>query len=58
MAIVEYALGVKEDYCPSTGGAHVWVRGWITGQNYDWCGCGINRHTNDNGTYWYSRRTK
>jgi len=54
MAIVEYALGVKEDYCPSTGGAHVWMEA----DRYEWCGCGINRHTNDNGTYWYSRRTK
>jgi len=58
MAIVEVALGIDEDDCPSTGGAHVWVRGWTIGQNYDWCGCGINRHTNDNGTYWYSRRVK
>jgi elongation factor P hydroxylase len=58
MAVVEIEPGVFEDECPHTRGAHVWVRGWLIGENYDWCGCGVNRHTKEDGSYWYSRRVK
>ena len=54
MAIVEVALGIYEGACEATGGAHIWVEA----DRYEWCGCGVNRHTNENGTYWYSRRRK
>lgn len=55
MAFIEMALGIHDDEdCPATGGAHV----WIEAEKHDWCGCGINRHRNDNGTVWYSRRVK
>lgn len=52
MGVVGLALNVKDYYCPATGAAHV----WIGEDGFDWCGCGVNRHTDSDGEVWYSRR--
>lgn len=56
--IVQFALGLDEDsVCAVTGGDCNFVL--AEGSQKLWhCECGVNRHKNDDGNYWYSRRLK